>query len=84
MKNILITIGVVIAFVYGIYYMVWVAEPNKMTRDCLSSHIESYDTTEYNVALKMYMPVTKTKTVCDLYSEFYPNPRWEAWNARQN
>jgi hypothetical protein len=83
MKALIITIVVVLSVGYGIYYLSWIAEPNKMTRDCTSSHTESYTSMQYNAALKMSLPTNQTKTVCDTYGDWYVSPAWIAWDERQ-
>jgi hypothetical protein len=59
------------------------AEPSKMSRDCIASHIETLTVMTYNVSLKMSMPTTQARTICDAYSDWYISPKWQRWSDKQ-
>ena len=68
-----------IIFIFTLFLSSCNIEPSLEARDCIVKHTESYVVAEYNAALKVTLPVTKYKTVCDIYSEYYPNPKYEKW-----
>ncbi len=64
----------VLVLAIGFGFILFGPQPQYLTV-CDRSHIEHYTTVEYNVALKMTMPVSRSRTVCDV-AHTVPNPRY--------
>lgn len=81
-RKILIALALIGLSGYFVYYVVSL-EPPKMTRHCITSHTESLTVMTYDLLLKRSVPKTYSRDVCDVYSDWYINPDWERWAAKQ-
>lgn len=68
--------------VYGVYYL-YTREPPKMARKCIASHTKTTAVMIYNAALKMSIPIQQERAICDTYSDWYVNPKWQRWADKQ-